>query len=285
MRRVLALLASLLLASAAEPPTKRAFLMLGGATQILDADGKVTWKYPAETRDGCVLPNGHVLLTLAKSKTYPGGAVIEVTRDLKVVFEYKGTQAEVNTAQRLPDGRTMLTEAGANPRILEVDATGRIQVEIPLQCSAKDPHFQSRMTRKQPNGHYLVPQDKLVRELDPAGKVVWEYQAPASKLDNRTFCALRNAAGHTLLSLTVGPAHQPHHRPRLAAQRQRRPQQLRRAGPAPQTGRGHARQAGGLDLCRRLQVWCARIPVARRRRQAARGRVALRVSNDGGPAG
>ena len=88
MRRVLALLASLLLASAAEPPTKRAFLMLGGATQILDADGKVTWKYPAETRDGCVLPNGHVLLTLAKSKTYPGGAVIEVTRDKQVVWTY-----------------------------------------------------------------------------------------------------------------------------------------------------------------------------------------------------
>jgi len=204
IRVSLALLATTLGAFAAEPPTKRAFLMLGGATQILDADGKVTWKYPAETRDGWVLPNGHVLLTLAKSKTYPGGAVIEVTRDLKVVFEYKGTQAEVNTAQRLPDGRTMLTEAGANPRILEVDATGRIQVEIPLRCSAKDPHFQSRMTRKQPNGHYLVPQDKLVRELDPAGKVVWEYQAPASKLDNRTFCALRNAAGHTLVSLTVG---------------------------------------------------------------------------------
>ena len=165
MRRVLALLASLLLASAAEPPTKRAFLMLGGATQILDADGKVTWKYPAETRDGWVLPNGHVLLTLAKSKTYPGGAVIEVTRDLKVVFEYKGTQAEVNTAQRLPDGRTMLTEAGANPRILEVDATGHIQVEIPLRCSAKDPHFQSRMTRKQPNGHVHAHGQQVTREV------------------------------------------------------------------------------------------------------------------------
>ena len=60
------------------------------------------------------------------------------------------------------------------------------------------------MARKLPDGHYLVPQDRLVRELDATGKVVWEYQAPASKLDNRTFCALRNAAGHTLISLTVG---------------------------------------------------------------------------------
>ena len=203
-RTCLLLLASALLAIAAEPPAKRSFLMLGGATQIVDADGKVVWKYPAETRDGCVLPNGNMLLTLHKSDAYPGGAVVEVTRDLKVVFEYKGTQAEVNTAQRLPDGRTMLTEAGDHPRLLEVDAAGRIQVEIPLQCSAKNPHIQSRMARKLPDGHYLVPQDRLVRELDATGKVVWEYKAPASKLDNRTFCALRNAAGHTLISLTIG---------------------------------------------------------------------------------
>ena len=189
---------------AAEPTPKRAFLRLGGVTQILDAAGQVTWQYPAETRDGCVLPNGNILLTLHKSDAYPGGAVIEVTRDHKVVFEYKGTQSEVNTAQRLPDGRTLLTEAGDKPRLLEVDATGQIQVETPLQCTAKDPHFQSRMARKLADGRYLVPQDKLVRELDATGKVVWEYQAPASKLDNRSFCALRNAAGHTLISLTVG---------------------------------------------------------------------------------
>lgn len=189
---------------ASEPAPKRSFLMLGGATQIVDGDGKVVWKYPAETRDGCVLPNGNVLLTLHKSEAYPGGAVLEVTRDLKVVFEYKGTQAEVNTAQRLPDGRTLLTEAGDHPRLLEVDAAGRILVDLPLQCTAKNPHIQSRMARKLPDGHYLVPQDRLVRELDAAGKVVWEYQAPASKVDNRTFCALRNAAGHTLISLTIG---------------------------------------------------------------------------------
>jgi len=204
LRRCLPLLAAVLLAHAAETPTKHAFLMLGGATQILDADGKVTWKYPAETRDGCILPNGNILLALQKSEAYPGGAVVEVTRDLKVVFAYKGTQAEVNTAQRLPDGRTLLTEAGDKPRLLEVDAAGQIKVEIPLQCSAKNPHLQSRMARKLADGHYLVPQDRLVRELDATGKVVWEYQAPASKLDNRTFCALRNAAGHTLISLTIG---------------------------------------------------------------------------------
>jgi outer membrane protein assembly factor BamB len=203
-RLALLLLASALFAVAAEPPVKRSFLMFGGATQIVDADGQVVWKYPAETRDGCVLPDGNVLLALAKSKAYPGGAVVEVTRDLKVVLEYKGTQAEVNTAQRLPDGRTMLTESGEHPRLLEIDAAGRIQREFPLPTTTKDPHFQSRMARKLPDGRYLVPQDKRVCEYDSTGKVVGEYQAPASKLDNRTFCALRDAAGHTLVSLTVG---------------------------------------------------------------------------------
>ena len=80
-RATLALLATALGALAAEPPTKRSFLMLGGVTQIVDGDGKAVWKYPAETRDGCVLPNGNVLLTLHKSEAYPGGAVVEVTRD------------------------------------------------------------------------------------------------------------------------------------------------------------------------------------------------------------
>jgi hypothetical protein len=54
--------------------------MLGGVTQIVDAFGKVAWKYPAVTRDGEVLPNGNLLLTLSKTKAYPGGAVVEITR-------------------------------------------------------------------------------------------------------------------------------------------------------------------------------------------------------------
>ena len=86
-------LALLLIAScalfAAEKPSGRSFLMLGGLTQIVDASGKATWKYPAATRDGYILANGNLLLTLSKGKTYPGGAVVEVTRDQKIVWEYK----------------------------------------------------------------------------------------------------------------------------------------------------------------------------------------------------
>jgi hypothetical protein len=204
IRALLCLLLASLTLGAADKPTGRSFLMLGGVTQIVDASGKVAWKYPAATRDGEVLPNGNLLLTLSKTKAYPGGAVVEVTRDLKIVWEYKGTQTEVNTAVLLPNGNILLTEAGDRPRLLEVARDGSIKVEIPLDCQITNHHMQSRMARKLPNGHYLVPQEKTVREYDASGKVVWERQNPESSLDNRSFCCLRNAAGHTLISLTVG---------------------------------------------------------------------------------
>jgi hypothetical protein len=204
IRPLLCLLLASLSLGAADQPAGRSFLMLGGITQIVDGSGKATWKYPAVTRDGSVLPNGNLLLTLSKNKAYPGGAVVEVTRDQQVVWEYKGTQSEVNTATLLDNGNIMLTEAGDKPRLLEVARDGSTKVEIPLGCQVSKHHLQSRMARKLPNGHYLVPQDKTVREYDAAGKVVWERKSPESKLDNRSFCCLRNAAGHTLISLTVG---------------------------------------------------------------------------------
>ena len=204
IRALLCLLLASLTLTAADQPAGRSFLMLGGLTQIIDASGKATWKYPAATRDGYILPNGNVMLTLSKTKAYPGGAVVEVTRDQKVVWEYKGTQSEVNTAILLENGNVMLTEAGDKPRLLEVARDGSIKVEIPLGCQITNHHMQSRMARKLPNGHYLVPQDKTVREYDASGKVVWECKSPESTADNRSFCCLRNADGHTLISLTVG---------------------------------------------------------------------------------
>ncbi len=204
IRALLCLLLASLTLTAADQPAGRSFLMLGGLTQIIDASGKAIWKYPAATRDGYILPNGNLLLTLSKTKAYPGGAVVEVTRDQKVVWEYKGTQSEVNTAILLENGNMMLTEAGDKPRLLEVARDGSIKVEIPLGCQITNHHMQSRMARQLPNGHYLVPQDKTVREYDASGKVVWECKSPESTLDNRSFCCLRNAAGHTLISLTVG---------------------------------------------------------------------------------
>ena len=185
----------------AAEPVRHAFLATGGETFLADEGGKATWKYPHSSRDGWVLESGNVLLSLSKSKTYPGGAAIEVDRDGKVVFEFKGTQAEVNTVQPLAEGKVLLTEAGDKPRIVEVSRDGKVVVEVPIQAQTKDHHLQSRMTRKLANGNYLVPQllDRVVREYDAKGKVVWEVKTP-----HMPFTAIRLPDGHTLIGCTLG---------------------------------------------------------------------------------
>jgi len=192
-----------LTATAAEP-IKHSFFATGGETRMVDGDGKTTWKYPAATRDGYVLPNGNLLLALSKNAEYPGGAVVEVTRDMKKVFEFKGTQSEVNTAQALPNGNILLTEAGEKPRILEVNREGKVVVEVPIQGQNTNHHMESRMTRKLPNGNYLVPQlhDKVVREYTPDGKIVWEFKSPEGLTDAWPFTAIRLPNGNTLINLT-----------------------------------------------------------------------------------
>jgi hypothetical protein len=177
------------------------FLATGAETYIRSGDGKVLWRYPHSTRDGWVLPSGNILLAVSKGDEYPGGAVVELTRDGKTVFQFKGTQAEVNTAQALPNGNIILTEAGEKPRLLEIDRKGVIVVEVPLSCQTTNHHMESRMARKLANGNYLVPQllDKAVREYTPAGKIVWEVRTP-----NWPFTAIRLPNGNTLIDCTYG---------------------------------------------------------------------------------
>jgi hypothetical protein len=177
------------------------FLACGVETFIADADGKVIWNYPNSTRDGWVLPNGNILLAVNKTDKYPGGAAVEVTREGKVVFEYKGTQSEVNTVQLVGDNHVLLTEAGNNPRILEVDREGHIQREIKLEAQTKDHHLQTRMTRRTAAGTYLVPQllDRVVREYDAEGKVKGEIKTP-----NMPFTAILLDNGNTLIGCTLG---------------------------------------------------------------------------------
>lgn len=203
MSRIVPLLVTMVLAApafAADRPG-HAFLATGAETFIADGAGKAVWKYPHASRDGWVLDGGNVLLALSKGKAYPGGAVVEVDRAGKVAFEFKGTQAEVNTVQPLGDGKVLLTEAGDKPRILEVDRNGQVLVEVPIQAQTKDHHLQTRMARKLANGNYLVPQllDRAVREYDRTGKVLWEVKTP-----HMPFTAIRLPDGNTLIGCTLG---------------------------------------------------------------------------------
>ncbi len=185
----------------AEDTVSHGFLATGGATYIRNHQGEVTWKYPDGTRDGWVLPDGRILLALSKNATYPGGAVVEVKDKTHTKLIFKGTQSEINTVEPLANGHVLLTEAGAKPRLLEVDLDGKIIVEVPIQAQTKDHHLQTRMSRKLANGNYLVPQllDRVVREYTPEGKIVWEVKTP-----NMPFTAIRLPNGNTLIGCTLG---------------------------------------------------------------------------------
>jgi len=202
------ILSMALLMTQQESPEKitHSFLVTGANTCIVGNDDKVLWTYPKSTRDGWVLPDGNVLLALTKSKECPHGAVLEVNREGKTLFEYPGTQSEVNTVQPLPNGNLVLTEAGANPRLLEIDRTGKTLVEVPIRCQTQNHHMESRMSRKLANGNYLVPVllDRFVREMTPDGTVAWEVRTPDEPKECWPFTAIRLENGNTLVTLTHG---------------------------------------------------------------------------------
>jgi hypothetical protein len=142
--------------SAAAQEITHSFLACGQKTYIMGADGKPTWTYPAATRDGYLLANGTIILTLSKSRRI-GGSVVSIAPDGKETLIWKGTQSEVNSAQPTADGTFVITEAGNNPRLLEVSASGEVILEFPLACQKKNHHMQTRMARKLSDGTYLAP--------------------------------------------------------------------------------------------------------------------------------
>ncbi|HYG78162.1 MAG TPA: hypothetical protein VEK08_24365 [Planctomycetota bacterium] len=189
-------------------------LATGGKTYILQADkenpnGKVVWTYPASTREGWVLPDGNVLLAVSRGGKFPGGGAVEVKRDNTVVWEYKGTQDEVNSIQKTAEGTYVLTEAGKNPRLLEIDASGKTVVEFPLDCQKTNAHMETRMARKLADGTYLCPHllDFAVKQYDKTGKVLKVINTkldgdPEGKTHTWPFTAIRLANGNTLCGLT-----------------------------------------------------------------------------------
>lgn len=191
---------------AAGPGVRHSFIAFGGDTRIVAEDGTVEWRHPEGTRDGWVLPNGNVLLTLSRSDRHKGGAVHEVTRSGEVVFHWEGTQEEVNTCQRIGPDRIMAVEAGPRPRIVVLDGKGSVVLERALSCQSTNHHMESRMTRSLANGRFIVPQllDKVVREYGPDGKVTWEYRTPETPPECWPFTAIRTSNGRTLVTLTHG---------------------------------------------------------------------------------
>ncbi len=185
---------------------RHSYLVMGGKTAIIGEDGKPSWEYRGGSRDGFVLPDGNVLLAFSDR-------VEEVTRDKQVVFTYRLSpeNGELSTAQRLYNGNTLITELGKRPRLLEVNRTGAIVLEVPLQPETDNVHMQTRMARQLRNGNYLVPHllAFAVKEYSPEGKVVNVLRTDLEPLggrpaENWPFTAIRLDSGNTLVSLTHG---------------------------------------------------------------------------------
>ncbi len=191
------------------PAITHSFLATGGKTFIWKVDagtteGRVVWEYPANTREGWVLPNGNVLLAISAGGGYPGGAAIEVTLEKKIIWEYKGTQGELNSVQKTSEGNYVVTESGKNPRLLELNAAGKTVVEFPLQCQNSNTHMETRMARKLADGTYLVPHllDFAVKQYDRTGKVLSVIDTKIPGLETWPFTAIRLPNGNTLVGLT-----------------------------------------------------------------------------------
>ena len=210
MRRILLSLALVIcpVVLLAEDEIRHSFFIAGPSfTGIIGEDGQEVWDSgkPA-ARDGFVLPNGNVLIAWSSE-------VKELTRDKKVVFEFKLTadNREIGTVERLDNGRTLITELGPKPRLMEVENDGKIAVEFALQPETDNAHMQTRMARKLAGGTYLVPHLLAfkVKEYSAKGEVLKEFKTDAEdlggrKAENWPFTAIRLANGNSLINLTHG---------------------------------------------------------------------------------
>ncbi|MBW1775498.1 MAG: aryl-sulfate sulfotransferase [Deltaproteobacteria bacterium] len=149
--------------------------MLGcKTTYLIDMEGNVVHKWDTDYGPGLyaiLLPNGNLLrgASLKKKATTIGGAagmVQEIDWDGKVVWEYKlstPTEIQHHTFCRLPNGNTMLL-AWEFKSIDDALAKGRIPNTLPTSLFDRGKHY------------YGFWSD-FVREVDKAGKTVWEWHA------------------------------------------------------------------------------------------------------------
>ena len=182
------------------------FLICGNKTVLLNEKSEILWQTKGYGRDGFVLENGNILVSVAN-------VAKEISRDGKLVWSYRLSKGnkELGTCVRLENGNTLVVERGVKPQLLEVGADGRIEVRVPLQPETANAHMQTRMARKMPNGNYLVPHllAFAVKEYQPDGTVVRTIKTDLAELGGRKernwpFTAIRVGDGKILSNLTNG---------------------------------------------------------------------------------
>lgn len=191
-----------------------------GRLAIVEVDGKVETEMPwGGIHDVHLLPSGNVMVQKGASTV----AEVDLAAK-KVVWSYdaakqngnEGRKVEVHAFQPLDDGRVMIAESGPG-RIIEIDRDGKLLKEIKLRVDHPHPHTDTRLARKLASGHYLVCHegDGFVREYDPQGAVVWEFEVPLfgkerkgghgpDAFGNKAFSAVRLSGGNTLIGTGNG---------------------------------------------------------------------------------
>ncbi len=182
-------------------------LIAGGFTGIIDEQGREIWKTRGGAKDATRLENGHILITYQNE-------VIEFDANKKQLWKYtkNPADAELVSAWRLPDGQTLITVLGDQPRLIEVDSQGKVTHTIPVEPEQiNNHHMQTRMARKLKNGNYLAPHllGFSVKEYNPDGQVVGDlktdtdyFGGPQTK--HWPFTAIRLDNGNTLVGCTYG---------------------------------------------------------------------------------
>jgi hypothetical protein len=194
----------------ADEPIRHSLFIAGpDFTGILNEDGTEAWNAGRKAaRDGFVLVNGNVLIAWVDE-------VKEINPNMNnaVVFHYRRseTNKEIGTVQRLPNGNTLITELGPDPKLLEVAFDGKVVLAVKLLPETDNAHMQTRMARKLPNGNYLVPHllAFAIKEYSPKGDVVRVLKTDLEELggrpaENWPFTAIQLDHGHTLVNLTHG---------------------------------------------------------------------------------
>ena len=185
---------------------KHSFLICGSRTVLLNEDSEIIWQTKGYGRDGFVLQNGNVLVSV-------GNVAKEITREGQIVWSYKLSKGnkELGSCVRLQNGNTLVVERGVKPQLLEISRTGSTAVTVPLKPETTNAHMQTRMARKLANGNYIVPHllAFAVKEYKPDGTVVRTIKTDLPELGGRKernwpFTAIQVDGGNLLVNLTNG---------------------------------------------------------------------------------
>ncbi len=196
---LVAIIGAALLASAAEPQGKRRLLLFeygsgGNRLLELDAAGKVVSEHKPLSIAVIfeALPDGHVLYGYGGKPT----GVREINAKGEEVWNYVSKCEQVLGCSRLSNGNTLVGEQGPCQAV-EVNPKGEVVRVTPLTTSQKHYHLQIRNLHQLENGNILAAHEGegAVREVDKAGKVVWEYTGVENAGD-----AQRLANGNTLIA-------------------------------------------------------------------------------------